>query len=272
MPAIIDQNLCINAPRCFAAPVCPQEAIAFRVELGQVTIESELCGDCPGPCTNFCDPNAIKYAPTYEEFALLKGQIEGTLTAEAAATERARLKEAQAAAEAAAKAGPVTALTAATFEQFVRAAELPIVIDFWADWCGPCKQMAPIFQRLAEQYAGQMLFAKVDTDQEQVLAQRLGIRSLPTLLFVYRGQVIDGVVGALPAPQLQARIQQVLSLVQQAVGGPTAAATPPPPPTAGSPGQRPTGRPGAGGQPPGMGAARGPQGPNGGQRPKIILP
>ena len=75
MPAIIDQHLCINAPRCFAAPVCPQDAIAFRVELGQVTIDSDLCGDCPGPCTNFCDPNAIKYAPTYEEFDLLKARV-----------------------------------------------------------------------------------------------------------------------------------------------------------------------------------------------------
>jgi hypothetical protein len=126
--------------------------------------------------------------------------------------------------------------------------------------------MAPIYQRLAEQYAGQMLFAKVDTDKEQALAQRLGIRSLPTLLFVYRGQVVDGVVGALPAPQLQARIQQVLALAQQ-MGGPAAA-----PPAAGAPGPGAAGRPGAGARPPATGAPRGPQEPNGGQRPKIILP
>lgn len=275
MPAIIDQHLCINAPRCFAAPVCPQDAIAFRVELGQVTIESDRCGDCPGPCTNFCDPNAIKYAPNYAEFELLTAQIEGTMTLEEIAAERARRKEEAARAAAAAKASPVTALTTATFEQFVRAAELPIVIDFWADWCGPCKQMAPIFEQLATQYAGLMLFAKVDTDKEQALAQRLGIRSLPTLLFVYGGQVIDGVVGALPAQQLQARIYQVLVAVREMTGQAATGDEPTPPP-GGRSGPRGQAAPGA---PAGAGPAagpRGPQGPAGGggrpQRPTIILP
>ena len=264
MPATIDQNLCINAPRCFAAPVCPQNAIAFRVELGQVTIESDLCGDCPGPCTNFCDPAAIKYAPTYEELDLLIAQIEGRMTADEVAVERKRLKEEAKQAEEAAKASPVVTLTAATFEQQVRAATLPIVIDFWADWCGPCKQMAPVFEKLAQQYQGKMIFAKIDTDKEQALAQRLGIRSLPTLLFIYQGQVIDGVVGAVPAPQLQARINQVISAIQQleARMGPSAGVP--------APGDQPGGAPSRGAGAPGQQRPA----PNGGQpsRPKLILP
>jgi thioredoxin len=225
VPALIDQAVCNCAPRCFAIPACPVDAISFRIDGGQVTIDSALCGTCPGPCTNFCDRSAIKYSPSYDDFDLLTAQVLGTLTAEEIASERKRRKEEAALAAAAAKASPVQTLTAANFEQVLRTTEVPIVIDFWADWCGPCKQMAPVFERLATEYAGLMLFAKVDTDKEQALAAQLGIQSLPTLLFVFRGQLVDRIVGALPAQQLQARIYQVLAAVQQMAGG--AAGRPP---------------------------------------------
>jgi thioredoxin len=265
MPAIIDQHVCNCAPRCFAIPACPVDAIAFRVDLGQVTIDSDRCGDCPGPCTNFCDRSAIKYTPSYDDFDLLTAQVQGTMTLEEIAAERARRKEAAAKAAEAAKASPVKALTARNFEQVIRTTELPIVIDFWAEWCGPCKQMAPVFEQLARQYEGLMLFAKVDTDREPVLAQQLGIQSLPTLLFIYRGQLLDRVIGAIPPQQLQARIYQVLTVVRQLSGQPPEGADtgPAADKPAGARGQAGGGQaraPGAGGQPPRP------------ARPTIILP
>lgn len=262
MPAIIDQHLCDCAPRCFAIPACPVDAIAFRVDVGQVTIDSDRCGDCPGPCTNFCDRAAIKYSPTYDDFDLLVAQVQGTMTPEEIAAERARRKEAAAKAAEAAKASLVKVLTARNFEQVIRTTELPIVIDFWADWCGPCKQMAPVFEQLAKQYEGLMLFAKVDTDREPVLAQQLGIQSLPTLLFIYRGQLLDRVIGAIPPQQLQARIYQVLTVVRQLSGQPSENAAAPRGPAGGGPAREP----GAGGS----GRAGGP--PPRPSRPTIILP
>ncbi|MCC6628289.1 MAG: thioredoxin [Chloroflexi bacterium] len=256
MPALIDQSVCNCAPRCFAIPACPVDAIAFRVELGLVTIESERCGACPGPCTNFCDRSAIKFSPSYDDFDLLEARVLGTLTSDEIAAERTRRKAEAARLAEAARVSPVVALTAATFQQTLRTTDLPVAIDFWADWCGPCKQMAPVFERLATEYAGQMLFAKVDTDAEQALAAQLGIQSLPTLLFVFRGQLVDRVVGALPAPQLQARIAQVLAMVQSAMGGG---------PPAGNAGPAPS-RPAS---PTGRGAQSEPPRPT---KPRIILP
>jgi thiol-disulfide isomerase/thioredoxin len=131
--------------------------------------------------------------------------------------------------------------------------------------------MAPVFEQLARQYEGLMLFAKVDTDREPVLAQQLGIQSLPTLLFIYRGQLLDRVIGAMPPQQLQARIYQVLTVVRQLSGQPPEGAD------AGPAAGKPAGAPGpAGGGPARRSGAGGPD-RAGGQpprpaRPTIILP
>lgn len=83
----------------------------------------------------------------------------------------------------------------------------PVLVDFWADWCGPCKQLMPILDRLADEYAGRFILAKVNTDQEQALASQVGVRSLPTVVLFKDGQVVDHFIGAVP----EGRVRELLN-------------------------------------------------------------
>ncbi|MBS0555802.1 MAG: thioredoxin [Proteobacteria bacterium] len=95
--------------------------------------------------------------------------------------------------------------TEANFEAEVIQASLktPVLVDFWATWCGPCKQLAPILEKIVASYNGTLKLAKVDTDKEQQLAAVFGIRSLPTVVLVKDGQMVDGFMGALPEGQVR---------------------------------------------------------------------
>ncbi len=81
------------------------------------------------------------------------------------------------------------------FQQDVLGAKKPVVVDFWASWCRPCLMMAPIFEDFANQYRDKMVFAKLNTDENQELATRLGIQGIPTLIFFNNGHEVDRVVG-----------------------------------------------------------------------------
>lgn len=95
-----------------------------------------------------------------------------------------------------------TALTANTFYPFVERNDLPVIVDFWAAWCGPCQNMAPVYSKVA-QSSPSILFAKVDTEQVQQISASAGIRSLPTLVFFNKGQEIDRISGGLNEMQMK---------------------------------------------------------------------
>src|SRR5215204_3396679 len=88
-----------------------------------------------------------------------------------------------------------------------------LVVDFWAAWCGPCKMISPIVEQLAEQYSGKIVFGKVNVDENPLISQRFGIQSIPTLMILKKGQVIDVMIGALPKGQIENKIKQYIEWI-----------------------------------------------------------
>jgi thioredoxin 1 len=107
-------------------------------------------------------------------------------------------------------------VTDAEFEETVLKNELPVVVDFWAPWCGPCKMVAPILDKLAKEYAGEVVIAKVNTDDEQQYAMQFGVQGIPTMIFVNDGKLIHRQVGALPEPVLRDLFEQFMNIAKEA--------------------------------------------------------
>jgi len=97
------------------------------------------------------------------------------------------------------------------FEETVLKSTLPVIVDFWAPWCGPCRMVAPVLEEVAKEYAGKVLVAKVDTDQNPQWATKFGVRGIPTMLFVKDGEVIDQQVGAVPKQIITSKLKSLLN-------------------------------------------------------------
>jgi thioredoxin 1 len=99
-------------------------------------------------------------------------------------------------------------ITDSNFEAEVLKSDIPTLIDFWAVWCGPCKQIAPVVDALADEYKGKVKVGKVDVDHNQIVAQQYGVKSIPTLLIFKGGKVVSQLVGAMPRSKLEAELKK----------------------------------------------------------------
>ena len=103
---------------------------------------------------------------------------------------------------------PTKAITDATFDAEVRQADVPVVVDFWAEWCGPCKQIGPALEELSDEYGDRVKIVKVNVDENPQSAQEMGIRSIPSLFLFKGGEVASNQVGAAPKASLKGWIDE----------------------------------------------------------------
>lgn len=107
-------------------------------------------------------------------------------------------------------------VTDSSFEQSVLRSSLPVVVDFWAPWCAPCRMVAPTLEKLAKENAGKLIVAKVDTDENPEWAGKFGVQGIPTMLFVSDGKVVHRQVGALPEKMLRDVVAQFMEVAAPA--------------------------------------------------------
>jgi thioredoxin 1 len=105
-------------------------------------------------------------------------------------------------------------VTDSAFEKSVIQNPLPVIVDFWAPWCGPCKMIAPMLEKMAKENAGKLVVAKVNTDENPEWAMKYGVQGIPTLLFVFGGKIIHRQVGALPERMLREAVTQFMEVAK----------------------------------------------------------
>jgi thioredoxin 1 len=103
-------------------------------------------------------------------------------------------------------------VTDEAFDKTVLQSKIPVIVDFWAPWCGPCKMVAPILEKIAKDYEGKLIVAKVNTDENQEWAGRYGVQGIPTILFVAEGKVLHRQVGAVSEGMLRESVDQFLDV------------------------------------------------------------
>jgi len=106
-------------------------------------------------------------------------------------------------------------VTDSAFEQTVLQSPTPVIVDFWAPWCGPCKMIAPILEKIAVEYAGKVVVAKVNTDDNPEWAMKYGVQGIPTMLFISGGKIVHRQVGAMPERMLREAVSQFLEVAGQ---------------------------------------------------------
>jgi thioredoxin 1 len=101
-------------------------------------------------------------------------------------------------------------ITDSNFDELVLKSDKPVVVDFWAEWCGPCKMIGPLINEMSKDYEGKALVGKVNVDQNANVSAQFGVRSIPTVLFIKNGEVVDKSVGAVPKSTLESKLEALL--------------------------------------------------------------
>ena len=101
-------------------------------------------------------------------------------------------------------------ITDANFEELVLKSDKPVVVDFWAEWCGPCRMVGPVIDEMHKEYEGKAIVGKVNVDENPGVSAQFGVRNIPTILFIKNGEVADKSVGAVPKAQLAAKLDAIL--------------------------------------------------------------
>jgi thioredoxin 1 len=104
-------------------------------------------------------------------------------------------------------------VTDVEFEAKILKSPVPVIVDFWAAWCAPCRAIAPTLERIAVEYDGRLVVAKVDVDENPIYAQQFGVQGIPTLLLVHQGKIVDRIVGALPEARLRKSVADFLDQI-----------------------------------------------------------
>ncbi|MCL5039576.1 MAG: thioredoxin [Firmicutes bacterium] len=208
MPILVDYRACDDSPACSAVRVCPKGALRFDRNKGKIVADNSKCTACSAPCTQVCPAGALKYYATMEELKKAETEISSsTLTKDDLLEQRYGLRPGDPR-----ELGPnLYHVDCDNFTSDVLRSDVPVVVDFWAEWCAPCRVLAPTFKQMAAEYEGRMKFGKLDTEDCQEVPSRYGIMSIPTMLFFYNGEIIDWAVGALSREMLRRKIESVLA-------------------------------------------------------------
>ena len=208
MPVLIDYRACDDSPHCGSARACSHGAITYNPSRKKIEVDNSKCTDC-AICVRYCPSGAVKFARNEAELKKIEADIASSNLSKDDLLERqygARPGDPRSTGQ------NLEHVDCDTFEEEVLRSPVPVAVDFWAEWCAPCRILAPTFKAIAAQYDGRMKFFKLDTEACQDIPYQYGIRSIPTVLFFDRGRVVAREIGAVPKKQLQKTVDQILEV------------------------------------------------------------